>query len=206
MYHTQVNEYKYEIERLNRDYQILKKKYFERKRRDREARQHNDQFTHNNKSAIPSKGLQQHLNQYSHYANSTVSRPSTAAQGGANMTTAMLRPNFSAGPRFSGGGFNMGNSIIERGSVVAAHINNHVGGNGSAYATPIPVENIPRGGSVLAAVMVAGDEAEQALAAIQAAVGEPGDGNLNGLAATSGEEKLPPLNPDGDNRVMYMTA
>jgi hypothetical protein len=33
MYHSQVNEYKYEIERLNREIQDLKKKYFEQRKK-----------------------------------------------------------------------------------------------------------------------------------------------------------------------------
>ena len=38
MYHSQVNEYKYEILRLNRDLQDLKKKYYDQKKRDREEK------------------------------------------------------------------------------------------------------------------------------------------------------------------------
>ena len=34
MYQAQVNEYKYEIERLNRDLQDVKKRYFDHKRRE----------------------------------------------------------------------------------------------------------------------------------------------------------------------------
>ncbi|KAJ3034777.1 hypothetical protein HDV00_004639 [Rhizophlyctis rosea] len=38
MYHSQVNEYKYEIERLNREIQDLKKKYYERRKRDNDRK------------------------------------------------------------------------------------------------------------------------------------------------------------------------
>lgn len=40
MYQAQVNEYKYEIERLSRDLQDIKKKYFEHKRREQQQRSH----------------------------------------------------------------------------------------------------------------------------------------------------------------------
>jgi uncharacterized phage infection (PIP) family protein YhgE len=39
MYQAQVNEYKYEIERLNRDLQDVKKRYFDHKRREQLARE-----------------------------------------------------------------------------------------------------------------------------------------------------------------------
>jgi hypothetical protein len=38
MYHSQVNEYKYEIERLTKELQDLKKKYYEQKKKEREDR------------------------------------------------------------------------------------------------------------------------------------------------------------------------
>ena len=41
MYHSQVNEYKYEIERLNREFQDFKKKYYQlRKKQQTEKRTH----------------------------------------------------------------------------------------------------------------------------------------------------------------------
>lgn len=38
MYHSQVNEYKYEIERVTKELQDLKKKYYEQKKRERDDR------------------------------------------------------------------------------------------------------------------------------------------------------------------------
>ncbi|KAI9328553.1 hypothetical protein BDR26DRAFT_54242 [Obelidium mucronatum] len=46
MYHSQVNEYKFEIDRLTRDQQELKKKYYEQKKKEREDRLRKQRYEH----------------------------------------------------------------------------------------------------------------------------------------------------------------
>ncbi|KAJ3067383.1 hypothetical protein HDU98_009382 [Podochytrium sp. JEL0797] len=48
MYHSQVNEYKFEIDRLTREMQDLKKKYYEQRKRDREAHLKKQRYAHTN--------------------------------------------------------------------------------------------------------------------------------------------------------------
>ncbi|KAJ3415562.1 hypothetical protein HDV05_004613 [Chytridiales sp. JEL 0842] len=171
MYHTQVNEYKYEIERLNRDYQLLKKKYYERKRKERETKQLQQQYHHTSdaKSTAETPNLRGHLHQqlsqYQQYAQSILSK-STHPNSASN---SKVRPNLSAGPRFSGGGFNMGNNVLlERGK-----------------------------GSVLGAVVVSGEEADQIHAA---------GGDENEAVEEAAEGKLPELSTDGGNRIVQQAA
>jgi hypothetical protein len=54
MYQAQVNEYKYELERANRELMDMKKKYYENKRKEQLAREllenNGDSFVNNNNS------------------------------------------------------------------------------------------------------------------------------------------------------------
>jgi hypothetical protein len=78
MYHSQVNEYKYEIERLTKELQDLKKKYYEQKKKEREDRKRAANEDRNNQSLVSS-------------------------------TTGGIKSNGGAGgPKFIGGGFNLG--------------------------------------------------------------------------------------------------
>ncbi|KAI8609209.1 hypothetical protein BC830DRAFT_861278 [Chytriomyces sp. MP71] len=108
MYHSQVNEYKYEIQRQNHDFQDLKKKYYELKKRDREIRLDRLRMTQQEAgygqmlvsaavaaAQVPKMNLVKENNGYH------VSKEITQT------TLPALKPHYH-GPKFSGGGFNMG--------------------------------------------------------------------------------------------------
>ncbi|KAJ3332380.1 hypothetical protein HDU76_000416 [Blyttiomyces sp. JEL0837] len=139
MYHAQINEYKYEIERLNHDLQDIKKKYFEQKRRDREDRKMRqkleEQRGHGVVTDTPYRTDKTHTSHYyaasnnatTHgYPNSQVSGATSKyphnhpqPQNGQTISGfPALRPNPPAGPKFQGGGFNMSSTINQRGSTV----------------------------------------------------------------------------------------
>ncbi|KAJ3398390.1 hypothetical protein HDU80_008980 [Chytriomyces hyalinus] len=109
MYHSQVNEFKYEIQRQSHDFQDLKKKYYELKKKDRKDRMERLRMDHQHAgletSAIPDL---QHpkiqLLKESKGAHSYVSKEVTQA------ILPALKPH-PHGPKFSGGGFNMGAKV-----------------------------------------------------------------------------------------------
>ncbi|KAJ3153423.1 hypothetical protein HDU86_005253 [Geranomyces michiganensis] len=100
MYHSQVNEYKYEIERVNRELQDLKKKYYESRK---------------NRVAIPaltsaltaSSAAASHLGTAAWRTAVTPRTMMGKDRTDAHAGNPALRPHPGQGPRFSGGGFNM---------------------------------------------------------------------------------------------------
>ncbi|KAJ3276084.1 hypothetical protein HDV01_006254 [Terramyces sp. JEL0728] len=101
MYHSQVNEYKYEIEKLNREMQELKSKYFQlRKKRQNEKRiqvatiKEPDLYPLFDDRATPF-GMNEELP-------ALPNKPQSRGNTGKT-----IKSNVVAGPRFSGGGFNM---------------------------------------------------------------------------------------------------
>ncbi|KAI8895333.1 hypothetical protein BC833DRAFT_567573 [Globomyces pollinis-pini] len=102
MYHSQVNEYKYEIERLNREMQELKGKYYQLRKklqtekRTKEASREVDLF-----------GLYDGATPYPGHE----ALPILPGRGTTTMrlesSSKVFKPNMVSGPRFSGGGFNM---------------------------------------------------------------------------------------------------
>ncbi|KAI8921519.1 hypothetical protein BC831DRAFT_476871 [Entophlyctis helioformis] len=130
MYHSQVNEYKYEIERLSRELQDLKKKYYQLRKK-HQADKRAEANTLKERVLLPlgmdrlpyTAGAAEAL--YGHPGDDGLgSLPPGGGGGGANGafppskshhvsragTTDMrpvIRANVPAGPRFSGGGFNM---------------------------------------------------------------------------------------------------
>ncbi|KAI8587486.1 hypothetical protein BDZ88DRAFT_425196 [Geranomyces variabilis] len=100
MYHSQVNEYKYEIERVNRELQDLKKKYYESRK---------------NRVAIPaltsalaaSSAAASHLGTAAWRTAVTPRAAIGKDRADAHAGNPALRSHPGQGPRFSGGGFNM---------------------------------------------------------------------------------------------------
>ncbi|KAJ3145612.1 hypothetical protein HDU89_006976 [Geranomyces variabilis] len=100
MYHSQVNEYKYEIERVNRELQDLKKKYYESRK---------------NRVAIPaltsalaaSSAAASHLGTAAWRTAVTPRAAIGKDRADAHAGNPALRSHAGQGPRFSGGGFNM---------------------------------------------------------------------------------------------------
>ncbi|KAJ3192296.1 hypothetical protein HK101_006773 [Irineochytrium annulatum] len=104
MYHSQVNELKYEMERLQRAQQVLTKKYFvlkEDNRRDRAGRKRIENVAP--KVVTEKGGLR------------NVSPPGGAAGGGMiGDDGSAIKPHLPSGPKFSGGGFNMSGTVAAR--------------------------------------------------------------------------------------------
>lgn len=118
MYHSQVNEYKYEIERLNRELQELKSKYYQLRKKHQLEKRSNpmkikrpDLYPMFDEAITPGEdklGIIPSTAKKSRY-HDLISRPSIKA----------ILPNMVAGPRFSGGGFNMsaGNTSLQTGAI-----------------------------------------------------------------------------------------
>ncbi|KAJ3282786.1 hypothetical protein HDU79_009664 [Rhizoclosmatium sp. JEL0117] len=108
MYHSQVNEYKYEIQRLGQEYQDLKKRYYELKKKDRDDRMlrlriEQEQVGYgvlNERSALGMGKVNK--DGYSLMPPTKDSIPTSLPA---------LKPNVSNGPKFSGGGFNLGRNL-----------------------------------------------------------------------------------------------
>ncbi|KAJ3262721.1 hypothetical protein HDU77_000237 [Chytriomyces hyalinus] len=128
MYHSQVNEYKFEIDRLTQELQELKKKYYEQKRRERDDRlkkqRYGDTAGGGSAEALNPGGVVSERMIMSGLAGgygtaveetlrSGLSQPVLSfVMGGSNgrKGSAAIRPNpnFSA-KKYSGGGFNLAN-------------------------------------------------------------------------------------------------
>ncbi|TPX56732.1 hypothetical protein PhCBS80983_g04333 [Powellomyces hirtus] len=121
MYHSQVNEYKYEIERVNRELQDLKKKYYESRKHRIAVGPGNGGGAVSNaawRNGVPrGKDMDGELYKADPHYDSSIVPP--------------LRPHPGQGPRFSGGGFNMSTGPNGPPGVVPE------GGDGNA---PVPVQ------------------------------------------------------------------
>ncbi|KAI9338739.1 hypothetical protein BDR26DRAFT_935085 [Obelidium mucronatum] len=117
MYHSQVNEYKYEIQRLGQEYQDLKKKYYELKKKDREDRLlririEQEQVGYGVLNERTSLGMiGKGGKDYALMPPSKEISPTALPA---------LKPHLSSGPKFSGGGFNMGGLQGRSSTAVAA--------------------------------------------------------------------------------------
>ncbi|KAJ3239477.1 hypothetical protein HDU81_005921 [Chytriomyces hyalinus] len=125
MYHSQVNEYKFEIDRLTQELQELKKKYYEQKRRERDDRlkkqRYGDTAAGGGADALNPGGVVSErmilAGGYGPTVDETIrsglSQPVLSfVMGGSNgrkgSATIRPNPNFSA-KKYSGGGFNLAN-------------------------------------------------------------------------------------------------
>ncbi|KAJ3003700.1 UNVERIFIED_CONTAM: hypothetical protein HDU68_005553, partial [Siphonaria sp. JEL0065] len=117
MYHSQVNEYKYEIQRLGQEYQDLKKKYYELKKKDREdrllrIRMEQEQVGYGVLNERTSLGMiGKGGKDYALMPPSKEISPTALPA---------LKPHLSNGPKFSGGGFNMGGLQGRNSTAIAA--------------------------------------------------------------------------------------
>jgi hypothetical protein len=116
MYHSQVNEYKYEIERLTRELQDLKRKYYDIKKRERENR-----GTKSLPEALArlinekTGGLVGHTDAANlvtgrEIANTPITLPLNNALTNNQLN---LKPHPPNGPKFSGGGFNLSTGPLQ---------------------------------------------------------------------------------------------
>jgi predicted RNase H-like nuclease (RuvC/YqgF family) len=80
MYHSQVNEFKYEIERLNRELQDMKKKYYRLRKKQAERLK---------------------------YETPIIEKSYTGKTFGDKLSEKLIKPNSNTGVRFSGDGFNL---------------------------------------------------------------------------------------------------
>ncbi|KAJ3073679.1 hypothetical protein HDU98_000952 [Podochytrium sp. JEL0797] len=108
MYHSQVNEYKYEIQRMGQDYQDLKKKYYELKKKDRDdrllrLRMEQAQVGYGVLNERSGLGMLAGKKEVA-YSLMPPTKEVTLS------TLPPLKAHVPAGPRFNGGGFNMGRS------------------------------------------------------------------------------------------------
>ncbi|KAJ3326963.1 hypothetical protein HDU76_012471 [Blyttiomyces sp. JEL0837] len=118
MYHSQVNEYKYEIERLTGELQDLKKKYYDRRMRAKAERLLQMNGSEFNTGVVSET--------FGNFGDKTKEAPNYDIKNLMSeklRTSTKLHGNPPNGPRFSGGGFNMSvgtNSTNGRQSMSAA--------------------------------------------------------------------------------------